>query len=105
VIASGTELRSIALAKNPAAMAKAMGMATEAGRLNLCAMNKPDFQSMSQKELQAYVLAKRNDQEAFHAYIDKLHREANWVEMPPLESLEDLENYPEFIEKIRSRSE
>ncbi|NBD17009.1 MAG: hypothetical protein GVY04_12955 [Cyanobacteria bacterium] len=67
-------------------------------------MNQPNFQAMSQKELQAYVLSHRNDEEAFHAYIDKLHREANWVEMPPLQSLEDLENYPEFIEHIHSRS-
>ncbi len=68
-------------------------------------MSKPNFQKMSQKDLQTYVLAHRDDQEAFYAYIDKLHAEANWVEMPPLQSLEDLENYPEFIERVRSSSE
>lgn len=67
-------------------------------------MSKPNFQAMSQKALQAYVLAHRDDQEAFYAYIDKLHTEANWVEMPPLQSLEDLENYPEFVERIRNSS-
>ncbi|WP_375509797.1 DUF6887 family protein [uncultured Nostoc sp.] len=65
-------------------------------------MSKPNFQAMSQKELQAYVLAHRDDQEAFYAYLDKLHAEANWVEMPPLQSLEDLENYPEFLERVRN---
>jgi hypothetical protein len=68
-------------------------------------MSKPNFQSMSQKELQAYMLAHRDDQEAFYAYVDKLHAEATWVEMPPLQSLEDLDNYPEFLEHVRSSSE
>ncbi|WP_373525877.1 hypothetical protein [Nostoc sp.] len=68
-------------------------------------MNKPNFQAMSQKELHAYVLAHRDDQEAFYAYVDKLHAEATWVEMPPLQSPEDLENYPEFLERVRRSSE
>ncbi|MEH1811607.1 MAG: hypothetical protein V7K26_23580 [Nostoc sp.] len=37
--------------------------------------------------------------------MDKLHIEGNWIEMPPLESEQDLENYPQFIERIRSSSE
>ncbi len=32
-------------------------------------MSKPNFQAMSQKELQAYVLAHQDDQEAFYAYL------------------------------------
>ncbi|MEH2051314.1 DUF6887 family protein [Nostoc sp.] len=67
-------------------------------------MSKPNFQAMSQKELQAYVLAHRDDREAFYAYLDKLHAEANWVEMPPLHSPEDLENYPEFLERVHNGS-
>ncbi|MBE9190191.1 hypothetical protein IQ230_07410 [Gloeocapsopsis crepidinum LEGE 06123] len=59
---------------------------------------------MSQNELHDYVLAHRDDQEAFHAYIDKLHAERNWIEMPPLESLQDLENYPEFTKRFRHDS-
>jgi len=69
------------------------------------AMTKPNFQVMSQKELQAYVLAHRDDQEAFYVYLDKLHTEANWVEMPALQSPDDLENYPEFLERVRNGSE
>lgn len=67
-------------------------------------MSQPNFQTMSQKELHDYVLAHRNDQKAFYAYIDKLHAEGNWIEMPPLESLQDLENYPEFTERFRGIS-
>jgi len=47
----------------------------------------------------------RDDQEAFYAYIDRLHAEANWIEMPPLESLQDLDNYPEFVERFRGNSQ
>jgi hypothetical protein len=67
-------------------------------------MSKLNFQAMSQKELHQYVLTHREDLEAFHAYVDKLHAEGNWIEMPPLKSEQDLENYPEFIESIRNNS-
>ena len=68
-------------------------------------MSKPNFQAMSQKELHNYVLAHREDREAFYAYVDKLHAEGNWIEMPALQSEQDLENYPEFIERIRNSSD
>jgi hypothetical protein len=35
-------------------------------------MSQPNFQAMSQKELQKYVLTHREDRAAFYAYIDKL---------------------------------
>ncbi|MEA5467695.1 DUF6887 family protein [Spirulina sp. 06S082] len=60
-------------------------------------MNQPNFQAMNQKELRDYFLSHREDRDAFYAYIDKLHTEGNWIEMPPLKSLEDLENYPDFF--------
>ena len=66
-------------------------------------MSNPSFQAMSQKELHSYILAHRDDQEAFYAYVDKLHKEANWVEMPPVESVEDLEKYPEFTARFLKR--
>jgi hypothetical protein len=68
-------------------------------------MSKPDFTTMSQKELHAYVLAHRDDGEAFYNFVDKLHKEATWIEMPPLQSVEDLENYPEFIERLRKSAD
>ena len=64
-------------------------------------MNPPDFKSMNRRELHAYVLAHRDDRDAFYAYVDKLHAEANWIDMPPLQSAEELENYPEFLEYLR----
>ncbi len=67
-------------------------------------MSTPDFQSMNQKELQNYVLEHREDQEAFHAYVDRLHAEGNWIDMPPIQSDQDLDNYPEFIEHIHRNS-
>ncbi|MBE9079752.1 hypothetical protein IQ241_21065 [Romeria aff. gracilis LEGE 07310] len=68
-------------------------------------MSKPDFQAMSQKDLRAYMLAHQDDQEAFYAYVDRLYAEANWVEMPPLQSIDDLKNYPELVERVRRRSD
>jgi len=68
-------------------------------------MSKPDFKAMNGKDLHAYILAHRDDQEAFYTYVDKLHAEATWVEMPALQSAEELENYPEFLEHLRRNSE
>ncbi|MBD2615059.1 hypothetical protein H6G94_27920 [Nostoc punctiforme FACHB-252] len=57
------------------------------------------------KELHTYVLAHRDDMEAFYAYVEKLHVQATWIEMSPLQSLDDLQNYPEFLEKLSNGSE
>jgi hypothetical protein len=67
-------------------------------------MSKPNFEAMSQKELHNYVLAHRDDQEAFYAYVDRLHDEGNWIDMPPVESVQDLEKYPEFTARFRKSS-
>ena len=37
--------------------------------------------------------------------VDKLHAEATWIEMPAMESLQDLENYPEFTKRFRNGSD
>jgi hypothetical protein len=66
---------------------------------------KPNFQEMSRKELRTYVLAHRDDDEAFYALADKISAEnVNKVPLPPLKSLDDLENYPDFMEKLRRSS-
>lgn len=65
-------------------------------------MDKPNFQTMSQTELRQYFLGHRDDQEAFYAYVDKLHAEGNWTEMP---ADADLNNHPEFLEWLRKSSE
>jgi hypothetical protein len=36
---------------------------------------KPDFAIMSNFELRAYVLEHREEEEALHAYLDRLHAE------------------------------
>ncbi|GAA6615084.1 DUF6887 family protein [Scytonema sp. NUACC26] len=36
---------------------------------------KPNFAAMTAIELRAYVLEHRGDEEALHAYLDKLHAE------------------------------
>jgi hypothetical protein len=36
---------------------------------------KPNFKTMTKAELRAYVLEHREDEEALHAYLDKLHAE------------------------------
>lgn len=64
-----------------------------------------DFQAMTRKELRAYVLKHRDDNEAFYVYMDKFHAEAKGVKHPPLKSIDDIEKYPEFLEKIRKEGE
>jgi hypothetical protein len=64
-----------------------------------------NFQTMSRKELHNYVFAHREDQDAFYAYVDKLHHEGNWVEMPAVDSVEDLEWYPGFVAKSQQNFE
>lgn len=61
---------------------------------------KPDFAAMSRKELREYLLTHREDEEAFFAYVDRSEAEANWIELPPVESVEDLQNFPEFFRKL-----
>jgi hypothetical protein len=66
---------------------------------------KPNFSEMNLKELRTYMLDHRDDDEAFYAYVDRSKAEGTWVKMPPLKSLEDLDNYPEFLESIRKDRE
>lgn len=51
------------------------------------------------------MLDHRDDDEAFYAYVDRSKAEGNWVKMPPLKSIEDLDNYPDFLDKIRKDGE
>ena len=63
-----------------------------------------DYQQLSRQELHNYVLANREDEAAFYAYVDLLHKVGKWTEMPALKSPEDLDNYPEFIAHITRSS-
>ena len=62
---------------------------------------KPDFEAMSRQELKRYILAHRNDAEAISAYVTKISAEPGWVTYPAPSSPEDLDKYPEFLEKVR----
>lgn len=62
---------------------------------------EPNFKEMSRTELRSYVLGHRDDNEAFYAYMDKIHEEGTAIKCPPLKSMEDMENYPEFLERLR----
>lgn len=64
-------------------------------------MSRPNFQKMDLKELKAYYLAHRDDRDAFYAYVDKLHCEGSWIEVSASQSLDELENYPEFMKRLR----
>jgi hypothetical protein len=64
-------------------------------------MNQPDFQAMSLKDLRAYVLSHNDDNNAFYAYVDRKQAQGKATKYPPLKSLEDLENYPEAIERLK----
>ncbi|NER01115.1 MAG: hypothetical protein F6K30_31230 [Cyanothece sp. SIO2G6] len=61
---------------------------------------KPDFSTMSRKELRAYVLAHREDEAAFFAYVDRSAQEARWVDNPPINSIEELNQVSLFLEKL-----
>ncbi len=65
---------------------------------------KPNFQTMTEQELKSYILAHREDNEAFYAYVDRVHQRNNRVVYPPLNTLEDMEKYPEVIEQMRRDS-
>ena len=62
---------------------------------------KPNFEAMNKQELRAYLLQHREDSEVVSAYIEKLRGEAKWVAFPALTSMEDLDNIPEFFNKLR----
>ncbi len=64
-------------------------------------MNKPDFKTMNLKELRKYILSHREDNEAFYTFVDRVDTEKKWINYPPLDSIEDMNNYPEFSEKMK----
>jgi hypothetical protein len=48
--------------------------------MEICAVSK--LSTHSRKELHAYVLAHWEERKHFYAYVDELHVEATWIEMP-----------------------
>jgi hypothetical protein len=62
---------------------------------------KPNFHIMSRQELRSYLLQHRADVEAISAYVQKINGEHNWVTCAALSSPEDLDNYPDFLDRVR----
>lgn len=60
---------------------------------------KPNFKIMSISELKAYLLENRNDGEAVHAIIEKIHLSPNTKRY----SAEDVDRLPEIYEEHRKR--
>ncbi|MGF1601375.1 MAG: hypothetical protein ACFCU8_05030 [Thermosynechococcaceae cyanobacterium] len=65
-------------------------------------MMKPDFLIMSRKALRQYVLEHRDNLEAFQVYVDRSEAEAHWIELPPVQTAAELEQFPQFMDKIRA---
>jgi hypothetical protein len=68
-------------------------------------MTKPNFESMTRKELLAYMLEHRDDDEAFYAYMDKAYAEPAKEIHPAPKSIDDLKNFAELLEKHRRERE
>ena len=60
-------------------------------------MTQPDFQTMSRKELRAYVLQHRHDVQAVRALIDQSMAESSGVVYPAPQSVEDLSHFSQLL--------
>lgn len=64
---------------------------------------KPNFTAMSRKELRAYILEHRDDDEAFYAYMDKVYASRDETWFPAPKSIDDLKHFPELLSKHRQK--
>lgn len=64
-------------------------------------MTQPNFEAMTRKELKAYILAHRNNNEAFYAYMDKVNAEPPTEIFPAPKSLDDFQNFSPLLERLR----
>jgi len=63
-------------------------------------MSQVDYASMTLDEAKKYFLEHRNDQEAFHAYMDKLHASGRAIVIDPT----DPESEKRAIASIEEKS-
>ena len=59
---------------------------------------KSKFEAMSRQELRAYILEHRNDDEAFHLYMDRALAEPGEI-YPAPQTIDDLKDFPLFDRK------
>jgi hypothetical protein len=62
---------------------------------------KPNLQGMNRQELRSYLLQHRTDVDAISAYVSMISTETDWVTCPALNSPDDLDQYPAFLEKVQ----
>lgn len=63
-------------------------------------MTQPNFEQMSRKELRAYMLEHRDDEQAFHAYMDRLATEPV-LARGTIEDLQDPSRFGEILERVK----
>ncbi len=63
-------------------------------------MTQLNFHSMSRTELRAYILEHRDDEQAFHAYMDKLGNE-HVLATGTIADLEDATRFSELLERVK----
>ncbi len=66
-------------------------------------MTKPNFQEMTHKELIAYILEHRDENEAFRVLMDRAHADTDAELHPAPQSIDDLKHFPELLEKRRQQ--
>ena len=67
-------------------------------------MIQPDYKQMTRNELREYMLAHRDDEQAFHTYMDKVQQEA--VKTPINdEVIADPQKFATFIEQNKQRKQ
>lgn len=67
-------------------------------------MIQPDYKQMTRTELREYMLAHRDDEQAFHTYMDKVQQEA--VKTPINdEVIADPQKFATFIEQSKQRKQ
>ena len=66
-------------------------------------VNQPNLQVMSRKELIAYLLEHRDEDEAFYTLMDKIHAEPATEIYPAPKSIDDLKHFPKLLQKFRQQ--
>lgn len=70
--------------------------------MDVCMSITPDFATMTATELRVYILEHRDNEEALHAYIDKLHVEnSNSQVYQPEDDV--TEAIAQYLEKKRNK--
>jgi len=67
-------------------------------------MIQPDYKQMTRTELREYMLAHRDDEQAFHTYMDKVQKEAIKTPIND-EVIADPQKFAAFIEQNKQRKQ